>query len=135
MNFDISLRRDVCAARADEDQFALAEIGAKGIEHMLAEGAGKTLFGAKHHQPGATGSFSAVGTRRRREGQRLADGGGNRLGVAVHGGELVSRSLRPRRRYAPHGVDHRAELTNAVDARPDVGEPFGHGGPPAKLSA
>ena len=38
------------APRADQEQFGCREVGADGIEHALAEGAGKSLLGAEQHE-------------------------------------------------------------------------------------
>ena len=50
----------------------------------------------------------------------------DRGSITVDGGELASRLLGARRGDAAHRVHHRLELADAVNARVDVGEPFGH---------
>ena len=110
-----------------EEQFGRGEIGADRIEHALAEGAGKSLLGAEQHERRPGRSARAIGASGGDQREGPPDGDRDRRGIAVDGGELAARLLGARRGDAAHRVHHRAELADAVDARADVGEAFGHG--------
>ena len=55
----------------------------------------------------------------------------DRRRIAVDGDELAAGLLGARRGDAAHRIHHRAELADALDARADVREAFGHGWPAA----
>ena len=124
---DATLMSDRRAACSNHEDRRVIEILRRRIEDALAEGAGKSLFGAKQNER-AFGMAAGAGNCRvdRQQAKRLADGARNDLGIGVDAGEQRSCALGARSRNAANCRYNRSKLADILDLRDDIGKAFGH---------